>query len=92
MGFQIETEEVTEVRTDEDEGLKIILYNDDVNTFDHVIECLVDICNHSMIQAEQVALIVHTRGKCDVKRGGLNELKPKCEALQDRGLSAQIEA
>ncbi len=92
MSSQTETEEIVEVEVENDASLKIILYNDDVNTFDHVIECLVDICNHTMIQAEQVALIVHTKGKCDVKRGDLSELKPKCEALQDRGLSAQIEA
>lgn len=89
--FQTETEEITEVQVERDEALKIILYNDEVNTFDHVIECLVDICDHDPIQAEQVALIVHSKGKCDVKRGDMVELKPKCEALQNRGLSAQIE-
>ncbi len=70
---------------------RLILFNDDVNTFDHVIECLVDICDHKLEQAEQCAYIVHYKGKCDVKRGSFDKLKPKCEALLDRGLSAQIQ-
>lgn len=68
----------------------LILYNDDVNTFDHVIETLMDVCNHEYIQAAQCAHIVHFNGKCVVKRGLFKELKPKCEALQDKGLSAVI--
>lgn len=69
----------------------IILYNDDFNTFDHVISCLVQICNHDMIQAEQCAWIVHTNGKCIVKTGEYKELEPLCTSLLDRGLSAIIE-
>lgn len=69
----------------------LILFNDDVNTFDHVIDCLVDICEHKLEQAEQCAYIVHYKGKCDVKRGTFEKLKPKCEALLERGLSAQIQ-
>lgn len=70
---------------------RLILFNDDVNTFDHVIECLVEICDHKTEQAEQCAYIVHYNGKCDVKRGSFEKLKPKCEALLNRGLSAQIQ-
>ena len=70
---------------------EIILYNDDVNTFDHVISCLVKYCKHDSIQAEQCAFIVHTTGKCSVKRGSYDELEPICSALCDMGLSAQIE-
>ena len=69
----------------------IILYNDDFNTFDHVISCLVQICNHEVIQAEQCAWIVHTNGKCIVKSGEYQELEPLCTSLLDKGLSAIIE-
>jgi ATP-dependent Clp protease adaptor protein ClpS len=69
----------------------IILYNDDFNTFDHVISCLVQICNHEVIQAEQCAWIVHTNGKCNVKTGEYKELEPLCTSLLDKGLSAIIE-
>jgi ATP-dependent Clp protease adaptor protein ClpS len=68
-----------------------VLYNDDVNTFDHVINCLVRICKHTSEQAEQCAIIVHYTGKCAVKTGSLEELKPQCLRLLDAGLSAVIE-
>jgi len=70
---------------------EIILHNDDVNTFDHMIESLVDICDHEPIQAEQCAWIVHFNGKCSVKRGTFDQLEPRCTALLDRGLSADIQ-
>jgi ATP-dependent Clp protease adaptor protein ClpS len=69
----------------------LILYNDDVNTFDHVINSLVKICQHDPIQAEQCAWIVHLNGKCKVKNGYFEELEPMCTALLDRGISATIE-
>lgn len=69
----------------------IILYNDDVNTFDWVIDSLVDLCDQTPEQAEQCALLVHYKGKCQVKSGSYNDLKPICEALLDRGLSAKLE-
>ena len=69
----------------------IILYNDDYNTFNHVIDCLVKYCDHNIIQAEQCALIVHHNGKCDVKHGSYDKLKPVCEALLEQGLTAKIE-
>ncbi|MFM7017579.1 ATP-dependent Clp protease adaptor ClpS [Flavobacterium sp.] len=70
---------------------EIVLYNDDVNTFDHVINCLVRICKHTSEQAEQCAIIVHYTGKCAVKTGSIEELKPQCSRLLDAGLSAVIE-
>ena len=70
---------------------EIILYNDDVNTFDHVISSLIEVCDHGHIQAEQCAHLVHYKGKCSVKRGTFDELEPRCTALQERGLSANIE-
>ena len=77
----------------EEEVLKqneIILYNDDVNTFDHVIDTLIAACDHTPEQAEQCSIIVHYKGKCTVKTGSLSELKPRCSMLLDAGLSAEI--
>lgn len=69
----------------------IILYNDDVNSFDHVIECLMQYCGHAYEQAGQCASIVHHNGKCDVKHGSYEELRPIYESLLDNHLSAKIE-
>ncbi len=79
------------VQEEEAESLSIVLYNDEVNTFDHVIHCLVKYCEHSAIQAEQCAWITHFKGKCQVKTGSFEQLRPKCEALLEQGLSAFIE-
>lgn len=70
---------------------EIIVHNDDVNTFDHVISSLVEICDHDPLQAEQCAWIVHYNGKCSVKRGTFDQLEPRCTALLDRGISATIQ-
>lgn len=70
---------------------EIIVYNDDVNTFDHVIYSLVQVCEHDPLQAEQCALIIHYNGKCGVKTGDRKSLEPRLEALLSRGLSAKIE-
>lgn len=69
----------------------LVLYNDEVNTFDWVIESLIKICKHDFVQAEQCSMIVHHNGKCSVKDGGFDDLKPMKEALIERGLSATIE-
>lgn len=69
----------------------LVLYNDDVNTFDFVIETLMVVCDHNALQAEQCAFIVHYNGKCAVKKGSSADLKPLCQALLDKGLSATIE-
>ena len=69
---------------------EIVLFNDDVNTFDHVIDSLIEICDHTMEQAEQCALLVHYKGKCTVKTGEYNDLKPRCTRLLTKGLSAEI--
>ena len=69
---------------------EIILYNDDVNTFDHVIETLMYACDHTAEQAEQCSLIVHYKGKCTVKTGTYEDLKPRCTMLLEAGLSAEI--
>ena len=69
---------------------EIVLFNDDVNTFDHVIDSLIEICDHTSEQAEQCALLVHYKGKCTVKRGEYSDLRPRCSKLLTRGLSAEI--
>lgn len=69
---------------------EIVLYNDDVNTFDHVINTLIKVCRHTAEQAEQCSLIVHYNGKCTVKTGEYKELKPQCSQLLEAGLSAEI--
>ena len=83
-------EPIEEVFVAPDQEHELILYNDDVNTFDHVIKCLVKICEHSFMQAEQCAYLVHFTGKCSVKSGSLEDLVPCCKALLDEGLSAEV--
>ena len=69
---------------------EIVLFNDEVNTFDHVIATLIAVCKHSAEQAEQCAILVHYKGKCIVKTGSLRELKPQCTRLLEAGLSAEL--
>ena len=76
-------EEEQELRT-------LVVYNDDVNTFDHVIKTLIDVCGHEPEQAEQCTLLIHYKGKCAVKNGTFEELEPRCSAIHDRGISADI--
>lgn len=86
-----EVKEKVEVKEKTTKPWSIILYNDDVNTFEHVILSLIEICDHSLEQAEQCALLVHHKGKCEVKRGEIFDLIPKHEALLERKLSTKIE-
>ena len=74
-----------------DNQSKLIVYNDDYNTFEWVIQCFVEICRHNTAQAEQLSYLIHFKGKATVKTGSEKELKPIKEALVDRGLSAVIE-
>ncbi|PWH83098.1 hypothetical protein DIS18_00655 [Algibacter marinivivus] len=69
---------------------EIVLHNDDVNTFDHVIETLIHACEHTAEQAEQCAILVHYKGRCTVKTGEYKDLKPRCSMLLEAGLSAEI--
>ena len=69
----------------------LLVYNDDFNTFDWVIRCLMEVLDHSSQQAEQLSLIIHFKGKATVRSGAKSELKPLKDALVDRGLSAVIE-
>ena len=69
---------------------EIVLFNDDVNTFDWVITSLVEVCEHTLEQAEQCSVLVHYKGKCTVKSGEYDKLKLQCTELLNRGLSAEI--
>jgi ATP-dependent Clp protease adaptor protein ClpS len=79
----LEAVETTEV-------MDLVVFNDDVNTFEHVIETLVRVCQHSAEQAEQCTIIIHFRGKCTVKSGSLDFLKPLREAICEVGIDARI--
>jgi len=70
---------------------ELILFNDDINTFDFVIESLIEVCEHELHQAEQCAYLAHFKGKCQVKSGLFSELKPKFEEMTRRGLTVEIE-
>ena len=83
--------ETTDVLTTSDETSSLIVWNDEVNTFEWVIETLVDICGHTQEQAEQCSMIIHTKGKYAVKEGSYEILKPQCDAITERGINATIE-
>jgi ATP-dependent Clp protease adaptor protein ClpS len=84
-------EEDIDVLTAEQYPYNLIVWNDEVNTFDWVIETLVDVCNHTVEQAEQCALLIHFKGKCAVKNGDYETLKPMCDNITERGIGATIE-
>ena len=81
---------VLEEEVDTDDQRDLIVFNDDFNTFDHVINTLVKVCKHSIIQAEQCTHIIHYRGKCSVKKGTLSELRPMREGICEAGINAEI--
>ena len=90
MSIKEKISEQFDTLTQEERLNEIVLFNDDVNTFEHVIESLVAICNHTHEQAEQCALLVHYKGKCTVITGSYDELEPLCSRLLEVGLSAEI--
>jgi ATP-dependent Clp protease adaptor protein ClpS len=81
----------TVVLTTSDDPCSLIVWNDEVNTFEWVIQTLMEVCDHSLEQAEQCAMLIHTKGKYAVKQGSYDELKPLCDAITDRGIGATIE-
>ncbi len=83
--------EETDVLEQLDEYCNLIVWNDDVNSFDWVIETLVEVCGHTAEQAEQCAIIIDSKGKYAVKDGSYDELKPMCDAITDRGIGCTIE-
>lgn len=90
MSTKEEVLEKVSTKTDKQKENEIVLYNDDYNTFDHVIETLIYACEHTPEQAEQCSILVHYKGKCTVKTGAYTELKPRCSKLLEAGLSAEI--
>ena len=89
----IETDnlEDTDVLTDLEEPCSLIVWNDEVNTFEWVIETLIEVCGHTHEQAEQCSYIIHFPGKYAVKQGSYDELKPMCDAITERGIGATVE-
>jgi ATP-dependent Clp protease adaptor protein ClpS len=83
--------QVDDTDVDVQEPFQLIVWNDEVNTFEWVIETLVAVCKHSHEQAEQCAYIIHFRGKYGVKQGDYDELKPLCDAITERGIGATVE-
>ncbi len=92
MPFEPEIEEIVKVQevVDEEKLRDLVVYNDDFNTFEHVIETLVKVCKHDPHQAEQCTYIIHFKGKCSVKKGTMTELKPMREGISDAGIKAAI--
>lgn len=90
MSTQKQYQEEVDVLEQEVNQHEIVLFNDDFNTFDFVIDSLINVCDHSLIQAEQCTHLVHYKGKCAVKTGEFEELKPKCSRLLELGLTAEI--
>ena len=91
MKSNTETQQNEQTKNHISTSYSLVLYNDDVNTFDHVINCLIRICKHDVLQAEQCAWLVHNKGKCNVKSGKLSDLRKMHSALVNNGLSAEIE-
>lgn len=70
----------------------LILYNDEINTFDHVIKSLVEVCGHDSVQAEQCALIVHLKGSCEIKMGIREVMQAMSRSLNSKGLNSKVQA
>lgn len=70
--------------------MDLVVFNDDINTFDHVTRTLIKVCKHTQEQAEQCTLIIHYKGKCQVKNGTFDFLKPLREAICEAGIDARI--
>jgi ATP-dependent Clp protease adaptor protein ClpS len=85
------TQQDTDTLIDPKNPYSLVVWNDEVNTFEWVIETLIEVCKHSTEQAEQCAMLIHTQGKYAVKRGSYGELKPMCDAITERGIGATIE-
>ena len=83
--------EEVDLLTSIEEPCNLILWNDDVNSFEWVIETLVEVCGHSYEQAEQCAYIIHYHGKYAVKQGSYDDLKPQCDSITERGINATVE-
>ena len=92
MRFEFEVAEEIEIKevVDDEKLRDLMVYNDDFNTFEHVIETLIKVCKHDPQQAEQCTYLIHFKGKCAVRRGTYEELKPQREAICEAGIKAAI--
>lgn len=81
----------TDLVIDDGNNCQLIVWNDEVNTFEWVIDTLIDVCGHTSQQAEQSAMIIHTKGKYAVKEGSYNTLKQMCNTITERGIGATVE-
>jgi ATP-dependent Clp protease adaptor protein ClpS len=92
MNYAFDTEELTEVLevVESTDLMDLVVFNDDVNTFEHVIQTLIKVCKHTPEQAEQCTLIIHYKGKCTVKNGSYDFLKPLRDAICEAGIDAKI--
>ena len=90
MNTQEKVLEQTDTITETKKNNEIVVYNDDYNTFDHVIETLIKACKHTPEQAEQCTILVHYKGQCTVKTGELKDLKPICASILEAGIDAEI--
>lgn len=88
---QISTYEDVETMISLDHLYHLVVWNDEVNTFEWVIDTLIKVCGHSTEQAEQCAMLIHTQGKYAVKHGNYDDLKPMCDAITERGIGATVE-
>jgi ATP-dependent Clp protease adaptor protein ClpS len=79
-------------KSTEGEKYSLVLYNDEINTFDHVIKSLVEICGHDSVQAEQCALIVHLKGSCEIKSGIMEVLQVMSRSLNAKGLNSKVQS
>lgn len=89
-GTKRKIKEEVDILEKETNQFEIVLFNDEVNTFDFVIDSLIEVCDHTLEQAEQCTVLVHYKGKCTVKTGEYKDLKPRCSKLLTKGLSAEI--
>ncbi len=90
MDWELDEEVVVDEVIDKEDLRDLIVYNDDFNTFEHVIETLIRVCKHEVHQAEQCTWLIHYKGKCGVKKGAYDDLKPMRVAITDAGIKADI--
>jgi ATP-dependent Clp protease adaptor protein ClpS len=93
MDFSFQTDHQQQIELEEEIALahKLILHNDNFNTFEWVIETLVDVCKHNLVQAEQCSLLIHNKGKYAVQHGPFEMLKQMKDEITERGINATIE-
>jgi len=87
---EISEDVLVQEETQDSTSRSIVVFNDDINTFDHVIDTLVDVCRHTPEQAEQCTILIHHKGKCSVKEGSYSELEAMCTSICERGISAEV--